>query len=282
MSYLDHVEVIEGVEPDCADISLYFAKIMTSPHNQHVILRVAGKAGKGKSWLGLALSAGVAKNVSQILGRGNPEDYFHPKNDLAVISKPEVERVMANPNKYTVKFLDDVAAEGMNARNYRDKSNIDLNAQLTTFRPNHNLVVLTAQAGFLIDKVPRSLSHYVIEMDQSFFDVGVSLVKCFETELDDASGQPYRHYLRAAGGIYKRHLCYAPPKEVTDAYEIERGIQLARMMEKKEEEEKNPKLKKKDVAVSVIDGIVSEFNVSVEKACKIAGIDKTIYYRGKA
>ncbi len=266
--------------PDVESLNTYFAKKITSPHNQHAMVRVTGKAGRGKSWLGLSLAYGVAQKVAEIRG-GSPDDYFTMKNDLGVMSREEIKRVMTNPKKYTVKFLDDVAV-AWNARTYKDKFNIDLNDLIQTFRPNHNLVVMTLQSGFLIDKVPRSLVHYQIEIDETYFDSGLTAIKAFELELDENSGKMLRHYLRIPGCTYTKHICGAPPKDVTEAYEIERAIQLKRMNEAKEQERKEPALKKKDYAVSTVDGIVERFRVNIQEACKIAGIDVSYYNRLKA
>ncbi len=261
-------------------LNTYFAKKITSPHNQHAMVRVTGKAGRGKSWLGLSLAYGVAQKVAEIRG-GSPDDYFTMKNDLGVMSREEIKRVMTNPKKYTVKFLDDVAV-AWNARTYKDKFNIDLNDLIQTFRPNHNLVVMTLQSGFLIDKVPRSLAHYQIEIDETYFDSGLTVVKAFELELDENSGKLYRHYLRTPEYTYNRHVCGAAPIEVTEAYEIERAAQLKRMSEAKEQERKEPALKKKDYAVGAVEGVMQELNCSVAKACNIIGIDPAYYSRLKA
>lgn len=231
MSYFDHMEELDNVRPDAASLSTLFAKIMTSPHNQHALIRIVGRAGKGKSWAGLSLAAETARKVAEIKG-GTEEDYFTPKNDLGVMSKPEIMRVMKNPKPYTIKFLDDVAV-AWNARNYKDKFNIDLNDLIQTFRPNHNLVIMTLQSGFLIDKVPRSLIHYQAEMAESMFDQGFSLLKVFELSLSEDNGKIYKHYLQGGGTKYVRHRVMAPPEDVTNAYEIERATQLKRMAEQK-------------------------------------------------
>lgn len=283
MTLLDHIEPIEGLSPDVENLSLMLAKIITSKHNQHALVRIVGKAGKGKSWTGLSLSYGVAVEVANILG-GNPSDYFTMKKDLGVISKSEIKRVMTNPDPYTIKYLDDVAV-AWNARKYKDEFNIDLNDLIQTFRPNHNLVIMTLQSGFLIDKVPRSLIHYQLEMVDNIFDYGVSTVKTFELELNEDNGKIYRHYLRGNGGTYVRHLIYAPPKEITDAYEIERAIQLKRMNEEKEKIAKAKQPKERDLKknlIPFIDGMMVEFGLTQKRACEFFGVTPKYYQSIKA
>lgn len=281
MSVSDHNEPIPGLAPHIEDLSLYFAKIITSKHNQHALIMFVGAAGKGKSWAAVALARGVAQRVSEILG-GNPEDYFNFKDTFATISKDEVKRVMHNPKKHTILLLDDVAAQAMNARKYREDDNIDLNAELTTFRPNHNLVIMTTQAGFLLDKVPRSLSHYIIEMDQAHFDDGFTIAKVKRVNYSHSKEKLMFPYLQAGAMKYKRHIFYAPPAELMDEYETMRAFQLKRASEKKAEEVKVKGTPKKDYAVQFIDMLISDFGLTVSTACKKAGIDKSYYYNLKS
>lgn len=276
MTKFDHEERIVGIEPDESNLAKYFAKIITSKHNQHALVRIVGKAGTGKSWAGLSLSIGVAEEVAKIQG-GTPSDYFSMENDLGIISQPEIKRVMTNPKPYTIKFLDDVAV-AWNARRYRDDFNIDLNDLVQTFRPNHNLVIMTLQAGFLIDKVPRSLVHFQIEMEQSLFDQGISLMKVFKLDLNEDDGKTYKHYLRGGGCKYIRHVSYAPSEAITTAYELERAKQLARMKEAKEEakkpKEKPVKASEREKAMEVI----RDVEAGIYPDMKVGAADKGVNY----
>ena len=150
---------------DNADsLAEYFAKTITSKHNQHAIVRVVGSAGTGKSWGTVNLAIETSKIIAEIVG-GKPEDYYSFKKNLAVINKEDIKRVMTNPGKYNILHLDDIGV-GWTARKYKDDFNIFLNDVLQTFRPHNNLVLMTLQSGFLIDKVPRALAHYEIEFPE--------------------------------------------------------------------------------------------------------------------
>ncbi len=93
---------------DAGNLATLFAETVTSRHNQHVMIMIVGAAGKGKSWAGLELAVETSKEIARIRG-GKPEDYFNMKDNLGTISREEIKRVMTNPKKYAVIFLDDVA-----------------------------------------------------------------------------------------------------------------------------------------------------------------------------
>lgn len=275
MTVTDHTEPIPGLYPDIEDLSTFFAKIITSKYNQHAIIMFVGAAGKGKSWAAVALARGVALRVSEILG-GVPDDYFNFKDTFATISKDEVKRVMTNPKKNTVILLDDVAAKAMNARNYRDQDNIDFNAILTTFRPNHNLVIMTTQAGFLLDKVPRSLSHFIVEMEQAYFDYGFTIAKVKAVVYKHSSQKMHFPYLQSGGQKYIRYIFNAPPSKIMSEYEEMREYQLNRASDEKQE----PSILKRSL-IPLIDKAVDEKGWTREEAFKFYEVSKRYYHEVK-
>lgn len=226
----------------------YFAEKITSNGNQHIILRIVGSAGTGKSWAGIELGIEVSKCVAAIKG-GTPEDYYSFERDLAVMSQTEVKRIMENPGKYHILHLDDVGV-AWNARRFNNNFNIDMNDIIQTFRPNNNLVIMTMQSGFLVDKVPRSLAHYEIEMEQAHFDEGFTIAKVNKIVMKHKTGNLHYPYLYVDGCKYKRHIFESPPKEWTDKYEIERARQLE-LLKQPEEPEKMYTPSKKDEIIEI-------------------------------
>lgn len=279
MSYLDHVEKVEGLQPDIASLSTYFAKIVTSRHNQHALVQIVGSAGTGKSWAGVKLAVETAKKIAEFRKTPDWNEYYSFDNNLAVINRDEVKRVMTNPRMYNVIHLDDIGV-GWNARKYKDDYNIYLNDIIQTFRPNHNLVIMTLQAGFLLDKVPRSLAHYLITMEQAYFDQGFTVAKVFQIKLKHLSGKIFYEYVNVDGATFIRHVFQSPAGELMEQYEQIRASQLEKLNKMKDDEQKEQKaVKKKDYLVGVVDGIMKEFGVSQRTACRIAGCSAT-YYQG--
>ena len=212
----------------------YFADIITSRHNQHAQVRIVGSAGSGKSWAALNLALEVSKAVARKKG-GKPEDYYNFENSLAVMGKDEIKRVMTNPPQYGIIHLDDVGT-GLNARRYMTQYNIDINNILTTFRPNHNLIIMTMQAGFQVDKIARVLAHYQIVMDQQLFHKGISIGKVYQIKLNHLTDEITYPFIRLNGTRYVGHVFHKPPDDIAKLYESIRAEQLKKINDEKPDE----------------------------------------------
>jgi len=208
-------------------LAQFFADIITSRHNQHAMVKIVGRAGMGKSWAGLELAIEVAKCIADKKG-GVWQNYFNLDTCLACMGTTEIQRVMKKPKKYSILFLDDIGVP-LNSRKWQSETNIKFNNIIQTFRPNHNLVIMSAQAGFLMDKVPRTIAGYEIEMIDNDFDMGITIAKLNQVVMKHKTGKIHYPYLFLNGYKYKRYIFERPPKEVSDRYEIIRAEQLARM-----------------------------------------------------
>ena len=259
-------------KPENADsLADFFARIICSRHNQHVIVRIVGRAGTGKSWLAIELGCETAKRVAYYMG-GVPEDYYNLAKNLACMSKERIKAIMDNPGEFNILHLDDLGVP-LNARKFMDEDNIDFNDILQTFRPNHNLVIMTLQAGFLVDKVPRLLAHYEIEMEQQNFDRGYSIAKVNEIVYKHKIDQVYFPYIFIDGTKYVRHVSFSPPKEFTLAYEIERASQLKAIQERKEEVIANPIKLTKTGLLQDTWIRMEKYGIGVSLAARLTGVD---------
>ena len=216
------------------NLGQFFADIICSKHNQNVMIRFVAIAGMGKSWAALRLAYEISKYTAIHRG-GAPEDYFQFDKDLGVISIEEVQRVMHESQPYHVLLLDDVAAKAMNARNYASKSSKDMNSIIQTWRPKHNALITTQQAGFLVDKVWRNLFNFQIEIVQSNFDKGVVVCKVQRIEYKHNLGKTFYPYLQDGNTKYVRHVIGSPPDSWQQAYEVERAKQLEAIRQREEE-----------------------------------------------
>lgn len=254
--------------------------------NQHVVLTVLGGAGQGKSMFGGGLIINLANYMGERLNR-DPRSLFNFKDNLACINLDRVEAVMNNSKEFSINWLDDIAV-ALNARTFYKMSNIDFNDILQTFRPNKNITVLTTQYAFLLDKVPRTLSHFQVEMTHKLFEthhIPLTASKVSEVVYKHRSGDTWYPFLQDETGRFAQYITPKVPDVFLDEYDRIRDFEYKRMIQLKKEakqKEQETKFKKKDFVVGVIDGIVSEFGVSISKACSISGFTESQYYGAKS
>lgn len=231
------------------DLSRFLAEKITSPFNQHYMLRFVASAGMGKSLSAIGLCVGVAEEVARIKG-GCAEDYFLLSRDMACMSSDEISRVLSDPGQFHILLLDDVGI-GVGARDFQKNSNKELSKIIQTFRPKNNLVVETLQAGFLVDKIFRLLAHMEIEIESTNFPYGYVVGKCQEIVYKHKTEKIHYPYIVMDGKRYVRHIFQAPKPEIIQQYELERAKQLKRIMEKEQEQENTEPIK-----ISITDDII--------------------------
>lgn len=267
-----------------ANLGKFFADIVCSKHNQNVMIRFVAIAGMGKSWAAQRLAQQISYYIAKKRG-GTEDDYYNPKEDLAVISLDRVTHVMEHAKKYHVIVLDDVTAKAMNARNFATTSNKDLNAIVQTWRPNHNALITTQQASFLVDKVWKNLFNYQIEIIESHFDKGFVIAKVKRISYQHDKDKTYYPYIQEGNIRYVRCVITAPPKKWQQMYEEERAYQLKKIREleqRKEAPQEQPKTIKercqelqRDIEAGIYEGMTTK------KICRMAGIKYGTYRNNK-
>jgi len=195
---------------------------VASKHNQHAIVMIVGKTGEGKSRTALFAGYKVALYLAKQLG-GHWKDYFNSEN-IAVMTTEEVIRVMKTNSHKKVIILDDIGAE-WNSRDWNSKGNKILNRIIMTFRNKNNLLILTLPDSFILDKVPRNLLHFHIEMFKQEFDQGFAIYKLFRVLRRYRTGKTYFVHPRlngvkfVAGAVDDSEI----PQELIDEYETRRN-----------------------------------------------------------
>lgn len=220
----------------------YFADKVLSG-NQHVVLTVLGGAGSGKSMFAGGLIIGLANYMGERLN-SDPRTLFNFNDNLACINLDRVQAIMNDPKEYNIIWLDDIAV-ALNSRTFYKASNIDFNDILQTFRPNKNIVILTTQYSFLLDKVPRTLSHYQVEMTHKIFEThrGIPLTasKVHEVQYKHRTNETWYPFLQDDFGRYVQHITFKVPDIFLNEYDKIRANEFKRLIElkKKAREEKN-------------------------------------------
>jgi nucleoside-triphosphatase THEP1 len=208
--------------------SKYIAEVITGPNNQHASITINGRTGSGKSNAGLVLANNIAEHVAKIKG-GAREDYFNI-NHVAIITNEEILSVMEINKKYSVIIIDD-AGVGMGARNWQKEENKLLNNILMTMRTDNTCLIVTVPNSFMIDKIPRNLSHWFIEMESANFKKGFTTAKVFQVRQQPRSGKIYYQYPKIKGARVIRTVFKRAPDDVVNPYEVKRTAIAAQLKE---------------------------------------------------
>jgi hypothetical protein len=208
------------------------AKRITGKHNQDFRIIVTGAFGKGKSTFCLYLGYRVAEEVAKIKG-GKWQDYFNREN-IAIADEEEIERIFQNLKKYSVYLLDDVG-RAWGAREFMSKLNKLFNNIFQLMRTANTCLLISIASTFLVDKVPRTLSNVLVEMDVSFFDYGASLVKIKKVRHRPQYGDILYPFYNFGTFKFVRHIAMLPPAELMDDYVKERERVEIKFRTKKED-----------------------------------------------
>lgn len=210
------------------------AEKITSKHNQHCSILIVGPMGTGKSWTALWISYRVSVELANILG-GKWQDYFSVDENTGIIDTDDIIKMVGNMKEHRPYIADDIGAT-WDARDFAKKGNKLLNKIAQTWRTENNLLILTIPDNFLLDKVPRSLVNYFIEMEMGLFDYGISVMKLFEVVRKHRQDKTHYVYIRNNGRQFVRHVSRKPPDEILDEYEPLRK-QKAKELKKRSIEE---------------------------------------------
>ena len=206
--------------------TLSFAEVVCdkicSGHNQHIIMMIEGKTGDGKSNAALDLGYNVSLLMADRLG-GVPEDYFTIDN-IAILTGEEVIRIAKSIKQHGIYVLDDVGAEGLNARNWQSDINEVMTKILQTFRTKENLLIMTVPDRGFVDKIARNLLHYKVVMAQKWFSRGITLgrLATVRKQYNKDDGKNIFPYIRHKGKIYNYTYFGLAPKRLRDEYEDRR------------------------------------------------------------
>lgn len=249
-------------------VHYYADKVLSG--NQHVVLTVLGGAGSGKSMWAGGLIIGLANYMGKRLKR-DPRTLFNFTDNLACINLDRVQAIMNDPQEYNILWLDDIAV-ALNSRTFYKASNIDFNDILQTFRPNKNIVILTTQYSFLLDKVPRTLSHYQVEMTHKIFEthnLPLNASKVCEVQYKHRTNETWYPFLQDETGRYVQYVSYKAPDVFQQEYDRIRNLEFKRMLELKKqiredrEREKEPKEKQPSIKERILE-LRRDWNANVD------------------
>lgn len=267
---------------ECNTISGRIAETITSKYNQNVTMITVGSMGSGKSFANLKIAYEASKKVADIIG-GRPEDYFS-LDHVAIINLNDVLNILENTEKYGIYIIDDIGV-GWNARKFATELNILLNDIFQTFRTENTAIMITVPDTLLIDRVPKSLVQFYMEMELSIFEKGITIGKFFETVRKHRRDKLFYTYPVQDGTQYVRYVFEAPPEHLIIPYEEKRRSMAVEMKkekiqkyrEKHERETTKQQVESKRGYVAVVDRL-REDGYAVQEACNMVNISKQYYY----
>ena len=269
-------------------LAVEIARKVTSKHNQDARIITVGTQGKGKSWLNLTLGYAIAREIARIQNKkkGNDavwSDYFGMGN-IVVMDDSKVKEVLSDVKQYGIYSFDDIGI-AWNAREAMSKGNKMLNDVFQVFRTENTVVMMSIISDFLIDKVPRNLVTYQIEMDMSLFDYRWVFPKVFYVVGKPREHTPHYRYPRTSNNIgVVRFAAPAPPKFLSEEYDVVRReaatkLRVERMKGDDEEDIDKKKVKREypnEWKYERVEEIMGE-GISQRKACKMMKCDAVAY-----
>lgn len=211
-------------------LSNVFGHIITSGHNQNIILLIEAKPGRGKSYAAMDLAVWLSYKLQKKFG-GNPWDYFNIGH-MAIIMPDEILRIAQNVKQYGIYIFDDFGV-GYSARDWHSDANKAMNNILETMRTKNNILIMTVPDSDWIDKIGRNILHFKIVMHQSMFDLGITTGKVTieEKQYNTQSRKILHPYFKNATEIYNHVVFGKPPDTLCKEYDRRRMIQLKRLDE---------------------------------------------------
>jgi hypothetical protein len=251
--------------PDIVSIGQFFGDIISSIHNQHVMLNIIGKTGMGKSNAALYIAAKVSNYLAKKYGK-TPADYFTMDN-VAIMRLDTIIPILKelDNKRHNVFIFDDIGGE-WGARNAQTKQNKEINKIIQTFRDTNTLAIFTTPDSFLIDKVGRKLAHFQIELTKTMFEYGMTVGKLKQMMESYQTGSTYYKFPTMYDVQYKRILFRKVDENIDKEYNAKRSI-IRKQFTKdsisaiscSDEPDKQIKQKKYEVVAPLVSSKMAEF-----------------------
>lgn len=190
-------------------ITTYLADILCNPDdNQHVVITISSRSGRGKSYIALAIAEELAKKIAEIKG-GEPNHYFNPSH-ISVMDNKKTMRLIAERSQYEGQIL--VVDEGLEnfSRKAMTKENI-MSVQYNAIGREYRMCIIrNVQIRDLLDYGVLEQSTHEITISRAAHKYGYNEVK-FKIKVDkDGARKSWAVYPTLADGFTKVTRCRVP------------------------------------------------------------------------
>lgn len=209
-------------EPDYVfSISQYLADIMTNPNDeQHVVLTISSRSGRGKSYVGIAIAEALAVELAKRKG-GEPRDYFNAKH-ISIMDKKKTMRLIAERSRFPSQIL--VVDEGLENFNRRamSKENV-LSVEYAAIAREYRMCMIRhVQIRKMLDPGVLEQSTHEATISRAVHLKGYNEIK-FKIKVDkDAQNEAWGVFPVSSDGYTKVARCRipAPSPEILKEYKL--------------------------------------------------------------
>lgn len=279
---LEHMIRLQSGDIDLS-LSKLFAERVLSPFKQDVSLFIEGRKGAGKSYASLSIAYLTACEIAKRRG-GTWENYFSVQKNIAIISPEDAYAVMQKLEDFNVYILDDIGV-GWNARTFQKSENRMMNDIFEVCRVKRTVLIFSAPAAFLIDKVPRELATYRAEVAESIHEKGVVTLKLKTPMRISQLDKTISPYLTIGRNRIVRFVIPKPPDELAAQYDVLRADKTTQILESHAQDMADES-EKKEVDVKDLEERAKCYEViyhwkvnglSLKESCKAVGTsDNTV------
>jgi hypothetical protein len=232
----------------CVDFALEDARIVTQKKVDSARDVWVGAPGTGKSIAALSQCYNVARNISRILHRGDPDhwqEYFPYWDTIICIDKDRMLKVVsADLAPHTVIMLDEIQKTGNSRDSLKDDNRLFVDLWQVG-RPRRYVIVGTIQEIFAQDKQSRHLyTHFFETTPVNAFSLGMNFGKGKYgrlNALEMGSKQTFYVYSREHGKIWSMVATALPDKKLYDYYNKMRDEEMRKDADRQADERKHRK-----------------------------------------
>lgn len=220
-----------GDEMEAIELADLWADIVCGNDKQDVSAILVAPKGYGKSYTAMGLCYDSAVAIAKRKG-GPWQDYFpyDPETkeikNVACIVQKDIVKLMGVTRPNNVYLLDDVAV-GMNSRKFASDNNILINEIFMLMRVDSCITVTTTMDQSYVDKVPREIIGWYVEIVEPHHDEGYNILKVFKNKKQFRTGKMHQVYINDKIGRYTRFIAERPPDFLAEAYDILRSKKTA-------------------------------------------------------
>jgi len=219
-TYYDRIDNHRGITHNHDYIASLFSSIVTGSAKQDVAALVQGDKGSGKSHATLRIAYNTARRIADVRD-GDPEGWekYFSMDNVAIIDPERAFDIMSNAKSNNVYIYDDIGV-GWGARSFASKSNKAKGDIFQINRVSETVQLFSIPNAFLLDKIPRMLCNYMLEMTSKHFREGYTSVKLFRTKtIFKLKNKQITPHLIREGGKVTRYLVYKPPLFLSEQYD---------------------------------------------------------------